>query len=98
VLGKGNSGDDCAAFFPEINRPKKGPISPLGGLYSFAVLFAGVTSSAAYERAIERQKCLICLHTFVRSDHTGGRTPSLLDSHETSQTLYVSTPVHILPC
>ena len=44
VLGQGNNGDDCAAVFPELIRPKSGPISPLGGLYSCGVLFEGVTS------------------------------------------------------
>jgi hypothetical protein len=29
VLGWGNDGDDCAAFFPGINGPKTGPTSSL---------------------------------------------------------------------
>jgi hypothetical protein len=34
----------CAAFFPEIDRPKKGPISHWADSTPYPVLFAGVTS------------------------------------------------------
>jgi hypothetical protein len=57
ALGRGNSGGDCAAFFREINRPKMGPGSPTGGVYSQAVLFSRSADDAV------GNLCVLCADT-----------------------------------
>ena len=53
----GNDGDDCAAFFPEINGTKTGPISVNRGLKLRAVLNRGRTSYPT-DSALEPRKVL----------------------------------------